>query len=94
MRIVFVPKELTPMHLLEFWNVYPELGDTFQNQISQKLDQGAYEEALNLIESPLGYALASRDHPKAALLLLYKADMLYRLQAWGDALAQTQHGLR
>lgn len=94
MRFVFVPKELTPMHLLEFWDAYPELGDVFQEQVSQKFDQGLYEEALNLVEPLLSYALAARDHRKSALLFLYKADLLHRLQSWGDALSQTQKALR
>ncbi|MBN2004125.1 MAG: hypothetical protein JXA21_12285 [Anaerolineae bacterium] len=94
MRFVFVPKELTPMHLLEFWDAYPELGDVFQDQVNQKFGQGLYEEALNLVEPLLSYALAARDHRKASLLLLYKADLLHRLQSWGDALAHVQKALR
>lgn len=93
MRLVFVPEELTPLYLLEFWETYPDLR-AWHAQIKQAFNGGQYEVALTLLDPALSYAFSARDHGKAALLLLCKADLLRRLQCWGDALTQTQRALQ
>ncbi|HNT74321.1 MAG TPA: hypothetical protein PKH77_04780 [Anaerolineae bacterium] len=93
MRLVFVPEELTPLYLLEFWETYPDL-KVWHTQVQQAFNEGQYEVALTLLDPALSYALSAREHSKAALLLLCKADLLRRLQCWGDALTQTQRALQ
>jgi tetratricopeptide (TPR) repeat protein len=91
--MVFVPEELTPLYLLEFWETYPEL-KAWHKQVQQAFYEGRYEMALTLLDPALSYALSACDHSKAAILLLCKADLLRRLQCWGDALAHTQRALQ
>lgn len=93
MRLVFVPEELTPLYLLEFWETYPEL-KAWHKQIQQAFYEGRYEVALTLLEPALAYAQSASDHPKTAMLLLCKADLLRRLQCWGDALIYTQQAVQ
>ncbi len=93
MRMVFVPEELTPLYLLEFWETYPEL-KAWHKQVQRAFYEGGYEIALTLLDPALSYALSACEHSKAAILLLCKADLLRRLQCWGDALTHTQWALQ
>lgn len=88
MRFISVPPNLTPMYLLEFWEA-PEL-DLFRTQALEKIARAVYEDALALLEPQLSYALMSHKHHQSALLLLYKADLRYRMHYWGEALTHIQ----
>ncbi len=93
MRVIFVPHNLTPMHLLEVPPEHAELRDLSQ-QMLRHFRLAQYDEALSCINPTLSAKLSTRKRGAAALLLLYKADLQYHLHYWEYALEQTQRALK
>ncbi len=93
MRLVYVPEELTPFYLLELREIPTSFRDRLQDDLRRYHDAGQWEKALALIEQLFSAAWARHDESTAALLALYQADILRRMQRWAEALEHTQQAL-
>ncbi|HOT93360.1 MAG TPA: hypothetical protein PLJ78_16565 [Anaerolineae bacterium] len=93
MRLVYVPEELTPLYLLELREIPVFFRDRLQDEVQHRYDAGQWEEALAFTEQLSSAAMEGHDEYTAALITLYKADMLRRLQRWAEALEHTYHAL-
>jgi len=95
MRRVFVPYELTPLHLVNFTEVSP----TFK----RLLPMGEYppcelsitiEAALSASEQALSVAQHQRKKESEAIIHLCQADLLWRLERWEESLDATRMAIR
>ncbi len=93
MRIVFVPVELTPRYLLAQREMPTFLAAQVHRTIIQNIDSGRYDEALAAAERIFPVAQIVRDPHAQALVLLYKAEALRRLERWEEALGHAQQAL-
>ncbi len=93
MRWVYVPENLTPFYLLELQELSTLLWDRLQGEMRQLMATGRPEQALTSAEHFLTAVQAKQDRHAAALVLLYKAEALRRLQRWEEALDCTQQAV-
>ncbi|HQE91176.1 MAG TPA: hypothetical protein PLH19_06430 [Anaerolineae bacterium] len=93
MRLVYVPEELTPFSLLELREVPAPFKDRLQGEVHRYNAAGQWEEALVSLETLFKAAWAEQDQSTTALVVLYKAEILRRLQHWEEALDETQRAL-
>lgn len=93
MRLVFVPTELTPRHLVALREIPTPLAEQLQETVGQSIDNGQYDEALAAAARVFTGARAARERHAAALALLYQAEALRRLQRWEEALDYTRRAL-
>ncbi len=93
MRFVSIPATLALFDLLELREVPPVLRDALWEKSRAWVERGQFEEALASVEQVFQAAGAGRARVPATLAMLYKAELLRRLQRWVDALEQTQRAL-
>jgi|GEM_PF-569976 len=89
MRLIYVPEELTFFNVLDLREVPAALRDALAEQSREAVGLGRFENALAVVESVVAMAKMQRHQGAFALALLYKAEVLRRLQRWEDALEQT-----
>lgn len=93
MRLVFVPTELTPRHLLALREMPASLANRLREAMGQPIDDGHYDDALTAAAHVFSAARAAQEQHAAALVLLYQAEALRRLQRWEEALEHTRRAL-
>lgn len=86
MRLVCVPPELTPPHLAALRETPAPLAAQLREAVMRKLDSGHTDDALTTAAQVFFVAQRSGEQHTAALALLYKAEVLRRLQRWEEAL--------
>ena len=94
MRLIYVPEELTLFNLLELREVPASLGDVLAEQGCKAVSRGRFEEAQAAVEGVIATAKTQRHQAAFAIALLYKAEILRRLQRWEDALEFTLRALQ
>lgn len=90
MRIVSIPVGLTPHHLLALRGISTFMADQLTGPISQSINSGHYDEAVNKTEQLFPTARNARDPNAQALVYLYQAEALYRLMRLEEALEHTR----
>ncbi len=93
MRLVSIPAGLTPRRLLELRGISTSLADQLRDKVSQDIDSGKHEDVLSATERIFPAARTARDSQAQALVYLYKAEVLYRLSRWEEALEHTRQAL-
>lgn len=86
MRLIYVPEELTLFNLLELREVPASLGNILVEQGRDAANSGHFEEALAAVDGVIAAAKAQRQQVAFAIALLFKAEILHRLQRWEEAL--------
>ncbi|HOU16107.1 MAG TPA: hypothetical protein PKZ84_23635 [Anaerolineae bacterium] len=93
MRLVCVPDELTPFYLLELREIPAPLADRLQGEVRRHYEAGQLEEALVSLDTLYTAAWAEQDRYATAIIVLYRAEVLRRMQRWEETLDQTQRAL-
>jgi hypothetical protein len=93
MRWIFLPEELTLLHLLDMHGVRLYLRDIL-SKIPVQLRTAQFESALELSERAYTLAYRTSDPEAQATSLLFRAGVCRRLGRWEDALDAIRHALR
>jgi tetratricopeptide (TPR) repeat protein len=93
MRIVSIPVGFTPHHLLALRGISTFMADQLTGSLSQSIDRGCYEEAVETAKQIFPAARSAHDPNAQALVYLYQAEALYRLGCLEEALEHTQQAL-
>ncbi len=93
MRLVYVPEKLTFFDLLELREIPLLLGDKLQGDVRHDSDIGQLSAALTAADSLFSVAWNKHDRYTGAMILLYKAEILRRMQRWEEALEHVQRAL-
>ncbi len=94
MRLLSLPEELTPLVLLETEPLAPLFQGAILAQMHSEAADGHVEAALTLADRAFSVAWEQHQYEALAVITLYRADLLWRLWRWKEALDKIDQGHR